>query len=187
MALRVLGAVCEEQSRRSTRLASTRVGRERAVHIGGRRESPSVGRGVLCARRGKGIRCGSRLLAELSPASVGSLILPGKERSGVGQRESSTRARPPSKIGGRGLNTHRRSVARTRCRSFWRAVRSLAALKGESSLTRSRSGEKRRDMHPLVRVPTGGRAHQQSARLTRRWYGGNTSRPAVPRHRVYLL
>jgi hypothetical protein len=42
------------------------------VHIGGRRESPSVGRGVLCARRGKGIRCGSRLLAELSPASVGN-------------------------------------------------------------------------------------------------------------------
>ena len=99
------------------------------MHIGGRCESPSVGRGVLCARRGKGIRCGSRLLAELSPASVGSLILPGKERSGVGQRESSTRARPPSKIGGRGLHTHRRSVARTRCRSFWRAVWSLAALK----------------------------------------------------------
>ena len=82
------------------------------MHIGGRRESPSVGRGVLCARRGKGIRCGSRLLAELSPASVGSLILPGKERSGVGQRESSTRARPPSKIGGRGLHTQ------TECRTY---------------------------------------------------------------------
>ena len=81
------------------------------MHIGGRRESPSVGRGVLCARRGKGIRCGSRLLAELSPASVGRLILLGKERSGVGQRESLTRARPPSKIGGRGLNTHADGVS----------------------------------------------------------------------------
>lgn len=154
------------------------------MHIGGRRESPSVGRGVLCARRGKGIRCGSRLLAELSPASVGNSN-PAWEREKRGGAARLARARLQRSVAA--VFTHRRSVARTRCRSFWRAVWSLAALKGESSLTRSRSGEKRRDMHPLVRVPTGGRAHQQSARLTRRWYGGNTSRPAVPRHRVYLL
>ena len=72
MRRRVLGALPSTEPSIDAS-ASTSVGGERTGILEGDVSPVSALRrpaSCLCARRGKGIRCGSRLLAELSPASV---------------------------------------------------------------------------------------------------------------------
>ncbi len=148
------------------RVGEYQCGRGASRHAGGRCESPSVGRGVLCAPdagKESGVVVG--LWLSFHRRASGCFSSLGKREAGCGVPESLTRRVRALAIG----------VRSTMKAALFPTVSVGCVSGGGDSSTRGESshwrlaGEKRREF--LFRVPTRGRAYQQSARLTRRWYG----------------